>query len=174
MQRGADLVYICRTEGGQRQARNGPSCQSELEWGKLSVSNPQLESAVGISICICHMCIYAQSCCVCLVGPWTQVRVCICLWAPSRLSCYLAYQFCLSVVKYVPGQVRLCRNEMCFREFWDRPKGLDALVAEALMKDKLKACPLGAYPNVRTLTGLSRHCSSFMPDVSYLPCRVSM
>lgn len=38
------------------------------------------------------------------------------------------------------------------------------------MKDKLKA---SWYPNVRTLTGLSRHCSRFMPDVSYLPCRAS-
>lgn len=77
--------------------------------------------------------------------------------------------------KYFPNWVNLCRSEHCLGSFWDRLKGLDTLVAEAVAARKMSPAPYHTQRSGPSReVGLSRHCSSFMPDVSFLPRRVRM
>lgn len=101
-----------------------------------------------------HTHVYARRCCVCMVGVWTQLCVWICLRAPSMLTCCLAQHLYLLVAKYFPNWVSLCRIEHCLAGLWNRPKGLDTLVAEAVMAGGMIPEPgPSPDPKVRPLVG---------------------
>lgn len=89
------------------------------------------------------------------------------------LTCQLAYQMYLLVAKL--NWVSLCRSEPCLGGFWDSPKGSDTLVAEAVVARETSLAPRHTQrSDPLQEVGVSRHGSSFVPDVSFLPRRVRM